>query len=109
MRVRAGTRKASSNVTQPSKRRHNSMIDLNVFSLEGKTAIVAGASRGIGLAIAQHIARAGARTVLAARSVEALESNASDLRHQGYLAEAHEFDISDRESVNRLSSAYPET
>ena len=32
---------------------------MNVFSLSGKTALVAGASRGIGLAIAQHLAEAG--------------------------------------------------
>jgi gluconate 5-dehydrogenase len=85
------------------------MTDLSVFSLEGKTAIIAGASRGIGLAIAQHVARAGARTILAARSAEALESHARELRNCGFLAEAHEFDIADRTSVDRLSSAYPET
>ena len=41
---------------------------LNMFSLTGKTALVAGASRGIGLAIAQQMAAAGAHTILAARS-----------------------------------------
>jgi NAD(P)-dependent dehydrogenase (short-subunit alcohol dehydrogenase family) len=55
------------------------MTNLNVFSLEGKTAVIAGASRGIGLAIAQHIARAGARTILAARSMDDLEANAKQL------------------------------
>ena len=41
--------------------------------------------------------------------MEALKSNARQLRDQGYVAEAHEFDIADRESVERLSGAYPDT
>ena len=44
----------------------------DTFSLTGKTALVAGASRGIGLAIAQHMSRAGAHTYLAARSLDTL-------------------------------------
>ena len=79
------------------------MTNLNVFSLEGKTAVIAGASRGIGLAIAQHIARAGARTVLAARSVDDLEWHARQLREEGHAAEAHQLDIGDRASVDRLA------
>ncbi len=50
-----------------------------MFSLEGKTALVAGASRGIGLAIAKGMAEAGAHTIFAARSVDALEAEASAL------------------------------
>lgn len=83
------------------------MANLNVFSLEGKTALIAGASRGIGLAIAQHTARAGARTVLAARSMDALEAHARALREEGHSAEAHELDISDRASVDRIADDYP--
>ena len=45
----------------------------SVFSLSGKSALVAGASRGIGLAIAQQMAEAGARTILAARSIDKLQ------------------------------------
>ena len=47
---------------------------MNTFSLVGKTALVAGASRGIGLEIARHMAAAGASVILAARSKEALEA-----------------------------------
>jgi NADP-dependent 3-hydroxy acid dehydrogenase YdfG len=53
------------------------MTNLNVFSLEGKTAVIAGASRGIGLAIAHTLRGLGARTILAARSMDDLEANAS--------------------------------
>ena len=44
------------------------------FSLAGKTALIAGASRGIGLAIAKEMAAAGAHTILAARSVDKLKA-----------------------------------
>jgi gluconate 5-dehydrogenase len=70
-----------------------------MFSLSGKTALVAGASRGIGLAIAQQMAAAGARTVLAARSREKLIERAGELTDQGFDAHALEMDISDVASV----------
>ena len=48
-------------------------------SLEGRTAVVTGASRGIGAAIAQALDRAGARVALVARDVAALEVVAGQL------------------------------
>lgn len=83
------------------------MIDLNIFSLEGKTALIAGASRGIGLAIAQQIAAAGAKTILASRSLSDLEANAEALRKQGCHAEAAQLDITDRASIDRLAESMP--
>ena len=70
-----------------------------LFSLEGKTALVAGASRGIGLAIAQELARAGARTILAARSADALEREAAALRNEGFAAETLRLDMTDSSSI----------
>lgn len=52
---------------------------MNIFSLSGKRALVAGASRGIGLAIAKEMASAGAHVILAARSFEKLEAHAKEL------------------------------
>jgi gluconate 5-dehydrogenase len=49
----------------------------NIFSLQGKRALVAGASRGIGLAIAKGLASAGAHVLLAARSFETLKTEAA--------------------------------
>ena len=86
-RVHNGSRRASSAGIPWLTNTYN-MPNLNVFSLEGKTALVAGASRGIGLAIAQHIARAGAHTILASRSMDKLEANAKELRDHGFSAEA---------------------
>jgi gluconate 5-dehydrogenase len=84
------------------------MPHANPFSLDGKTALVAGASRGIGQAIAEGLARAGARTILAARSLEPLEKIARQLRVEGHQAEARQFDISDRESREQLIAALPD-
>ena len=47
--------------------------------MEGKTALVAGASRGIGLAIAREMAAAGASVILAARSQAELEARAAEI------------------------------
>jgi gluconate 5-dehydrogenase len=72
---------------------------MNVFSLSGKTALVAGASRGIGLAIARQFAEAGARTIMAARSVDRLREHAQALEAQGFEARALRLDITDSESI----------
>ncbi len=65
----------------------------NPFSLEGRTVLIAGASRGIGLAIAQSVARAGADTILAARTLDALEAQAQALVKEGAKARALKLDI----------------
>jgi gluconate 5-dehydrogenase len=72
----------------------------DIFSLAGKTALVAGASRGIGLAIAQGLAAAGAHTVLAARSMDKLEEQARALSAQGCSASALRMDMSDSKSID---------
>jgi len=76
-----------------------------MFSLKGKTALVAGASRGIGLAIAQHMATAGARTILAARSREALTERVRELTSDGYDVSAMELDVSTRASIETAADS----
>ncbi|MBI4889148.1 MAG: SDR family oxidoreductase [Acidobacteria bacterium] len=77
----------------------------NPFSLHGKTALVAGASRGIGQAIAEALARAGARTILAARSTQALQSIVESLRAEGCDAAALPLDISSKSSRHEAAQA----
>ena len=77
----------------------------SLFSLSGKTALIAGASRGIGLAIAKEIAAAGAHTILAARSLDKLEVEAAALRDAGYSAQAMQLDVVDTASIAAAGAA----
>ncbi|NDJ12733.1 MAG: SDR family oxidoreductase [Acidobacteriia bacterium] len=69
------------------------------FSLAGKTALVTGASRGIGLAIARSMREAGAEVILAARSKEKLEAAAAEIGGR-----VLELDIADPESIVRAAA-----
>ena len=67
------------------------------FRLDGKRALVAGASSGIGLGCAVALAEHGAEVVLAARRLPALEETAEALKAKGLKASALEMDIADVE------------
>ncbi len=59
------------------------IVAMNTFQLTGKTAIVTGASRGIGKAISKGLAQAGANLVLVSRNIIALEEVATEIRTFG--------------------------
>jgi 3-oxoacyl-[acyl-carrier protein] reductase len=72
------------------------------LELKGKTALVTGASRGIGRAIALGLAREGVRVALCARSAETLKTAASDIRRRtGAEAVTIALDLSSHEGVRR--------
>jgi NAD(P)-dependent dehydrogenase (short-subunit alcohol dehydrogenase family) len=70
-----------------------------VIDLKGKTALVTGASRGIGRAIAVGYAEAGADLALSARSAEALEQTVQDVEALGRKAVVVPADVTDRDAV----------
>jgi dehydrogenase/reductase SDR family member 4 len=74
------------------------------FSLAGKTALVTGASRGIGRAIALGFAEHGADLVLSSRKREALESVAKEVEALGRRAHVATVNMSDEESIASLVS-----
>jgi 3-oxoacyl-[acyl-carrier protein] reductase len=72
--------------------------------LTGQVAVVTGASRGIGLAIARHLGLMGARLSLCARNEVNLESAASDLRAAGIQVLARRTDVTRADEVASLVS-----
>src|SRR5512139_2160634 len=72
----------------------------NLFSLAGRTALITGASRGIGFAIAAALAGAGARVILNGRSPDALAAAAGRLAATGARVESSAFDVTDPAAVN---------
>src|SRR5689334_23378694 len=77
------------------------------FRLDGKTALVVGASSGIGPGAAVALAEAGAHVTLAARSVDKLEFTAQALRDEGFAADVLEMDVLDVEATERVIAAGP--
>uniref|UniRef100_UPI003F82DDEE glucose 1-dehydrogenase n=1 Tax=Cupriavidus ulmosensis TaxID=3065913 RepID=UPI003F82DDEE len=73
--------------------------DLKMFDLSGRTALVTGASSGIGLALAGGLARAGARVVLNARRKDKLDQAADSLRAQGADVRTVSFDVTQSTAV----------
>ena len=74
-------------------------MTLPFFDLSGKVALVTGAYRGLGFAIAGGLARAGATVVLNARKSAEVESAAAKLRKEGLQVTSSVFDVTDRSAV----------
>jgi NAD(P)-dependent dehydrogenase (short-subunit alcohol dehydrogenase family) len=75
---------------------------MNDRSMQGRVALVAGASKGIGAATAEAFAAAGAAVVLAARDIDALNTVASRIEARGGKALAVRADVSDAGSQRNL-------
>ena len=77
----------------------------NPFSLSGKIALVTGAYRGLGYAIARGLAQAGATVVLNGRKPEALAAAAKALTDMGLSASPSIFDVTDSAAIRAAVAA----
>ncbi len=77
---------------------------LDTFSLAGRTAVVTGASRGIGRALAIALAEAGSDLALLVRDPAAAEPVLAEVRAKGVRAEAFAADVVDRSAVERAAA-----
>jgi NAD(P)-dependent dehydrogenase (short-subunit alcohol dehydrogenase family) len=75
---------------------------LDLFRLEGRTAIVTGGGRGLGRHMAEALSDAGANVVLCARKLEPLEEVREEIEARGRSALALELDVTEGESVERV-------
>ena len=82
------------------------MSDSN--ALEGKLALVTGASRGIGAATAEALAAAGAHVILVARTANALEEVEDRIHQAGGTATIAPLDLTEGESIGKLAVAVAE-
>lgn len=77
-------------------------------SLAGKLALVTGASRGIGAATAEALAREGAHVILVARTAKALEEVEDRIHAAGGSATIAPLDLTDGEAIGKLGAAVSE-
>ncbi|MCB0648774.1 MAG: SDR family oxidoreductase [Saprospiraceae bacterium] len=72
------------------------------FSLEGKTALVTGANKGIGLAVAIALAEAGADIIACSSSISPDDEVIQKVKNLGRKAESFQVDLSSRKSIHEL-------
>ncbi len=77
-------------------------MEVHVFNLAGKVAVVTGGNGGIGLGMARGLARAGARIVVAARNADKSRSAVAELSALGTEALAVEVDVAREDSVQAM-------
>jgi glucose 1-dehydrogenase len=73
------------------------------FILKDKVAVITGGSRGLGFAIAQTYARAGAKVVIASRTLRTVDLAVDALRKGGYQADGLACDVADMQQVEVLA------
>lgn len=75
------------------------MLNTPSMRLDGKTALVTGAGRGIGLAAAHALAQAGAHVTLVARNAHDIEAASSEICKSGGRAVSRTLDVTDSQAV----------
>ena len=77
-------------------------MNQNQFSLEGKTALVTGATYGIGMAMAMALGKAGAKIRFNARSAEQIAAATEKYREAGFDATGYQCDVTDEAAVETM-------
>jgi gluconate 5-dehydrogenase len=70
-----------------------------LFDLSGRTALVTGSSRGLGRAIAEGLARAGARLIVNGVDPARVDAAVAEMRAAGHAAEGSRFDVTDEAEI----------
>lgn len=78
------------------------------FRLTGRTALLTGGARGIGLATCEALAQAGAHVILTDREGAAAEAAAAGLRETGLNVTADQLEVTDSAAVQALADKYPQ-
>lgn len=78
----------------------------SLFSLDGKKAIVTGASSGIGRGVAISLANFGAEVALLGRNTKGLQETADQIAAAGGISESYRVDVSKKEEVDAFYDAY---
>jgi gluconate 5-dehydrogenase len=82
---------------------------MNPFSLDNKTALITGSSKGIGKALAKALAQAGAQVILNGRDVKVLQSTFDEFKALGLKVQMSAFDVTDEHAVNSAVDTFEKT
>jgi gluconate 5-dehydrogenase len=81
-------------------------MSTSLFDLSGRTALVTGSSRGLGRAIAEGMAKAGARLIINGVDPARVDAAVAEFRAAGYQADGVAFDVTDEEAVVKAFESF---
>ena len=81
---------------------------MNLFDLKGKRALITGGTHGLGMAMAEGLADAGAELVITGTTPSKMEEALSHYKSKGYTANGYLFDVTDelsaKENIEKITS-----